>query len=148
MKEKPDVVAWVVVIVLGILAIGSFSLYDVHIGWVILGSVLALVAVFVAYTNIKASKARKFAQTNPEAYVQWLGEQIKKSDEEERKKREMQQRQEEERLATLPPCPICGSKKNVQRISTMNRAVSIAAVGLASSKIGKQYECTHCKHKW
>lgn len=44
-------------------------------------------------------------------------------------------------------CPICGST-NVNRISTMNRTVSVATVGLASSKIGKQYECKNCKHKW
>lgn len=44
-------------------------------------------------------------------------------------------------------CPICGST-NVSRISTLNRGVSVATVGLASSKIGKQYECKKCKHKW
>lgn len=44
-------------------------------------------------------------------------------------------------------CPICGST-NIRRISTLNRGVSVAAVGLASSKIGKQYECKSCKHKW
>lgn len=44
-------------------------------------------------------------------------------------------------------CPICGST-NVKKISTLNRTVSVATVGLASSKIGKQYECKNCKHKW
>ena len=44
-------------------------------------------------------------------------------------------------------CPICGST-NVNRISTLDRTVSVATVGLASSKIGKQYECKKCKHKW
>ena len=44
-------------------------------------------------------------------------------------------------------CPMCGSKK-VKKIGTMNRAASVATVGLASSKIGKQYECDDCKHKW
>ena len=46
-----------------------------------------------------------------------------------------------------PKCPMCGST-NTERISTANRAVSVAAVGLASSKIGKQYQCKKCKHKW
>lgn len=46
-----------------------------------------------------------------------------------------------------PKCPNCGST-NTQRISTLNRAVSVGTVGLASSKIGKQYECKKCKHKW
>lgn len=44
-------------------------------------------------------------------------------------------------------CPMCGSKK-VKKIGTINRAASIATVGLASSKIGKQYECDNCQHKW
>lgn len=46
-----------------------------------------------------------------------------------------------------PQCPNCGSTNTV-KISTANRMVSIAAVGVASSKIGKQYECKKCKHKW
>lgn len=29
-----------------------------------------------------------------------------------------------------------------------DRAVSVAAWGLASGKIGKQYECKKCGHKW
>lgn len=44
-------------------------------------------------------------------------------------------------------CPVCNSSK-IKRISTVNRAVSVGAVGLASSKIGKQYECKSCHHKW
>lgn len=44
-------------------------------------------------------------------------------------------------------CPMCNSNK-VKRIGTVNRTVSVATVGLASSKIGKQYECDDCKHKW
>ena len=44
-------------------------------------------------------------------------------------------------------CPMCSST-SVRKISTLNRTVSVATVGLASSKIGKQYECQKCKHKW
>ena len=46
-----------------------------------------------------------------------------------------------------PECPMCKSHYT-HRISTTNRAASIALVGLASGKIGKQYECLNCKHKW
>lgn len=46
-----------------------------------------------------------------------------------------------------PSCPLCRSR-NTQRISTASRVVSVSALGLASSKIGKQYECRDCKHKW
>ena len=47
----------------------------------------------------------------------------------------------------IPTCPTCGST-NVKHISTLNRAVSIGVFGLFSSKIGKNYECLHCKAKW
>lgn len=47
----------------------------------------------------------------------------------------------------IPKCPTCGST-NVKHISTLNRAVSIGVFGLFSSKIGKNYECLHCKAKW
>lgn len=57
------------------------------------------------------------------------------------------QAQAAQNAAKHPTCPICGSH-NTECISTLNRTVSIATVGLASSKIGKQYQCKNCKHKW
>lgn len=51
-------------------------------------------------------------------------------------------------LEKLPKCPICGKKDRVKRLSTINRSASIAVFGLASSKIGKQYQCERCKHLW
>jgi len=44
-------------------------------------------------------------------------------------------------------CPVCGSHV-VKKYTTADRAVSVAAWGLASGKIGKQYECKKCGHKW
>lgn len=44
-------------------------------------------------------------------------------------------------------CPNCGSM-NTKRISTSSRVASVAMTGIASSKIGKQYRCIHCKYKW
>lgn len=44
-------------------------------------------------------------------------------------------------------CPTCGST-NIERISTINRAVSVGMLGLASDKIGKQFQCKNCKYKW
>lgn len=55
---------------------------------------------------------------------------------------------ERERLSKLPACPICGSKENVKRIGSFSRSMSVLAWGIASSKVGKQYECLKCKHKW
>lgn len=54
---------------------------------------------------------------------------------------------EEYRKRNAPKCPMCGST-NIEKISTTSRAVSVAAVGLASGKIGKQYKCKNCKHMW
>ena len=41
-------------------------------------------------------------------------------------------------------CPYCNSN-NVKKITTVNRAVSTGMVGIASSKIGKQWHCNNCK---
>lgn len=49
--------------------------------------------------------------------------------------------------AKHPKCPMCGSS-NTERIGTLSRIASISIIGLASSKIGKQYQCKNCKHKW
>lgn len=49
--------------------------------------------------------------------------------------------------ALKPRCPQCNST-NIQKISTTDRAVSVAMVGVASGKIGKQYKCKDCKHMW
>lgn len=40
-------------------------------------------------------------------------------------------------------CPYCKST-NTEKISTVNRAVSVSLVGAASGKIGKQWHCKQC----
>lgn len=40
-------------------------------------------------------------------------------------------------------CPYCNTT-NVKKISTVNRAISTSMVGIASSKIGKQWHCNNC----
>ena len=44
-------------------------------------------------------------------------------------------------------CPNCKST-NIKKITTSSRVISVALVGIASGKIGKQYECLNCKYKW
>ena len=44
-------------------------------------------------------------------------------------------------------CPMCHSKM-VRSIGNFERGASVSMMGLASSKIGKQYECTKCHHKF
>ena len=41
-------------------------------------------------------------------------------------------------------CPYCGSA-DTKKISTASRNASVAVVGVASSKIGKQWHCNKCK---
>ena len=40
-------------------------------------------------------------------------------------------------------CPYCNSS-NVTKIGTVNRAVSVGMLGLASKKLGKQWHCNDC----
>ena len=44
-------------------------------------------------------------------------------------------------------CPYCNSS-NVTKIGTVNRAVSVGMLGLASSKIGKTHKCNECGSTW
>lgn len=44
-------------------------------------------------------------------------------------------------------CPYCHST-NVTKIGTVNRAVSVGMLGLASSKIGKTHKCNDCGSTW
>ena len=44
-------------------------------------------------------------------------------------------------------CPYCNST-NVTKIGTVNRAVSVSMLGLASSKIGKTHKCNNCGSTW
>ena len=44
-------------------------------------------------------------------------------------------------------CPTCQSA-NVQRISGLERGVSVAMLGLFSKKINKSFKCNHCGYTW
>ncbi len=59
----------------------------------------------------------------------------------------MEQERKLEVEAKIPKCPMCQST-NIEKISTTSRSISVATVGLASSKIGKQYKCKNCKYMW
>ena len=64
----------------------------------------------------------------------------------ERESREKIQQFEKEKNS-LPKCPTCGST-SIEKISSLNRAVSVGLFGLVSSKIGKTMECNSCGYKW
>ncbi len=103
-----------------------------------------VIAGIVIYNYNKKVDRYNLKKNNPEEYSKLLKLERDRAEAE----RIARQRAEQNRLALLPECPICKSKTNVKKISNMDRSVSVAMVGLASSKIGKQYECTKCKHKW
>lgn len=121
------------------------------IGWIadsrlllILGILATIVFIIILFGCIqgigKFKQDLEKAKTNYEAY--------------EKEQERLKVIREAERKANIrveaakhPQCPMCGSLQT-RRISTANRAVSVYAVGLASDKIGKQYECLKCKHKW
>ena len=58
-----------------------------------------------------------------------------------------QQKELEQKIANAIKCPNCGSI-NTKKITTTSRVISTAMVGMASSKIGKQFECKDCGYKW
>lgn len=150
--EKPKITIGLIAffaIAFGLLVLFGFLLPNLIA--IILFLLDLLIIGMVAYLEIDAYHRFNLAKNDFDAYIRLLEDDKRKSEElsEKSAKRiaeiELQRKAE---LSKLPPCPICGSKNHVKRISTLNRSMSIAAVGLASSKIGKQYECTHCKHKW
>lgn len=113
---------------------------------------LPLMFFILAVTDIpKCRDKLEAAKYDISAYDKVVARQKKEAEEreqeQERIKKAMQEHEEAVKAAQHPKCPMCGSTNTV-RISTINRATSVAMVGLASSKIGKQYQCNNCKHKW
>jgi hypothetical protein len=79
-------------------------------------------------------------------YIRWAEESI----EERRQSRIKElttpsnQANQKQSVDTRMRCPVCGSTR-IAKISTTSRIVSTAMVGIASSKIGKQWHCNNCK---
>lgn len=103
----------------------------------IIGVIAICFCLFIAIVNTnnefdEAMKKYELAQKDFERYQK-----------EELQSRKLKMLEEKTKLK----CPQCSST-NIEKISTTSRAVSVAAVGLASGKIGKQYKCKNCKHMW
>lgn len=135
-RPKMGIVGWIYIIVLFficcIVAMANTEWVIIPLFW---GGLIFSISyyVFVLEDYLKAIKKYKY---DMERATQNF----------ERYKREELRRIEEERKS-LPKCPLCGSRY-IERISTVSRITSIWMVGLASSKIGKQYKCTDCGHMW
>ena len=54
---------------------------------------------------------------------------------------------EQKKGTFVPKCPTCGST-NVEKISTAQKALGFALVGLFSSNLGKTMHCKDCGYKW
>lgn len=72
-------------------------------------------------------------------------DELRRKKEEEKRSREHQERLMDEILSKKDKvkCPYCGSY-NISKIGNISRGVSVGMLGLASSKIGKQWHCDHC----
>lgn len=57
------------------------------------------------------------------------------------------EKQELQKLNNIPKCPICQST-NIQKISSINRAVHGLAFGLFSKTARSQWVCNNCGNKW
>ncbi len=128
------------------LAILSFALSsNGSLGFIIVISVIAVIFSFVFV--VSGTNEKKTAINDLETAKRNLDEYEKNQNARIEAMVAQGQVYAAKNAAKHPKCPICGST-NTERISTLNRTVSVATVGLASSKIGKQYQCKNCKHKW
>ncbi|MSS64179.1 zinc-ribbon domain-containing protein [Lachnospiraceae bacterium WCA-693-APC-MOT-I] len=134
-------VFWTIILAVSIL-------YDFNGLIIVFSAICGIIGWFIFCLNWASTndlvKDVELAQKNSDEYE---SEKIRRAETAYKAAQINEARRKEEESLKHPKCPLCGST-NTQVISTLNRAVSIGAVGLASSKIGKQYECKKCRHKW
>lgn len=58
-----------------------------------------------------------------------------------------EKRENEKKMNGGYKCPNCGMHAG-HKINTVNKAVSVSVLGLASDKIGKTYKCENCGYMW
>lgn len=143
-NAKTKCVLWI--ICWSIICIWSFSVSkNGSHGWIVLISFLFAICGIGMLVLTKGSVEQmendiKIASKSVEEYQKIIDSRLAYSKMQSEKLRT-------EKELKHPKCPNCGSM-NTNYISTLNRAISVGTVGLASSKIGKQYECKKCKYKW
>lgn len=147
-----SVIAWIVTVIL-IFITGYNIAMETGAGFFLLLLNIAAVLSAAIWTGYKGAytedmKALEVSWDEYEALLERRREQRKQFDAQQEaiKQKEREEQARKEAVQHLE-CPLCGSM-NTRRISTLNRSVSVSAFGLASDKIGKQYECLNCKHKW
>lgn len=144
MPKKPIVNRGFIVYVL--IAIVFFSWVMLYVpgtpnvaGWVMVICVFVIAPIIIYCPAYFVQRKRyKFAQENFTEYQRMIVE-----EQETRVKRAEKERRERK----IPRCPHCNSSE-FERITTVDRMLSVGMVGLASGKIGKQYKCSKCNHMW
>lgn len=142
-------VCYLFALVFGIIAIVAFQGREYLPIWFYFGIPALILFAMPTYTFLRDLY---LYMKDPEKYEEEERKRRDKRREEvqkniELKNAEEQRKRKEHDAKHLPCCPNCGSW-NTKRISTASRAASVAAVGAASGKIGKQYQCNDCKHMW
>jgi len=126
------------------------SIFDILVSFIFIAEIpevfifILIVGIIVAGSAISQNKKiqeekeknYRLAQENFEEYRKKM---VRESD--ERAARELA------KYNAAIKCPHCRSI-NIKKIKTVDRAMSVKTVGLASGMIGKQYKCKNCKHMW
>lgn len=86
----------------------------------------------------------KFAQKNFRAYQEQKLREKKQAEEQAKARNNARKYQSSYHYIE---CPSCGSF-STEEISQWSRSMSVKAYGMASPKIGKQYQCKNCGHMW
>ncbi len=108
--------------------------------------ILPPICVFVTSASEKTrlSNDIELAQKDFEAYKRLVIEREQKHDAEMAK---MMQEQQQANIRKHPTCPMCGSN-NTSVIGKLDKNVSFMLWGVGTDKVGKQYQCKTCHHKW
>lgn len=131
LPKEPEIELWL--IGTGLALLFFFALFDLAGLGLFFGSV-CLMGAILNYSN--SAKTYNQAMEDTQKYK-----------EETLDYRESKFAREYSEWLNPPTCPTCKSQ-NIAPISTLSRAVSVKAVGLASSKISKSMECKRCGYKW
>ena len=106
--------------------------------WVVILLVIAGIGYGIYYMIEAPYQQKMKEQMGEEKYKKWRQESLQKG----------LQKEEAKKYNNFSiECPMCHSKY-VRSIGNLERSASVSMLGLASSKIGKQYECTNCHHKF
>lgn len=123
------------------------GLYETDIGLILSSLLLGCAVLFFGVMPTFGPKKEVYdlSHSNLDKYIEYL---IQKADKAEHDSDEaIRKARLEASLTHTVRCPNCGSM-NVEKVSNAERLTSIAMMGPASKKIGKQYKCKNCDYLW